>query len=268
MPAPTVRITTEIDEFATSLQRGDVLLFDSIHALSHLIKFAENRPVSHCALYLGDGTFAHVGRHKPGKTRKDPPSVPAARTDSLTEWLKSPPGPYDRTVTALRHIDVSRASDTDGVAGRALEYVDPRNSTYNYLSLIALMVPSLLRTYKHFLKDKAALALVEGAMQAVSEFTGQRVRERRTPGFHERTVAHLFGIRLSLLPRGRSIVPPRGSRPPRQVAPPRQPQNSHRWTSVDRQQRVPPDELGAQWQPGRGNPNHRQRRPGDSRRRR
>ena len=56
--ATGVRMTRRVETFSKAIHAGDVLLFDTIHPLSELIKFAENRPVNHCALYLGEGEFA------------------------------------------------------------------------------------------------------------------------------------------------------------------------------------------------------------------
>jgi hypothetical protein len=50
MTSGTVLLTTNEDQFMDSLKPGDLLLFDSVHMLSELIKFAENRPVNHCGV--------------------------------------------------------------------------------------------------------------------------------------------------------------------------------------------------------------------------
>ncbi len=168
MPEPAICMTTEISVFKKSLVPGDVVLFDTLHPLSNLIKLAENRPVSHCALYLGDDTFAHVGRHKPGKTKRARPIVPAARTDDLTKWLTPPPGPYDRTVTALRHVAVNGASDAKAVVQRAKDYAIPGDTTYDYVSLVALMVPSLLRTYRSYFQKRRSMQNLEAALKAIA----------------------------------------------------------------------------------------------------
>ena len=166
--ASSVPMTDDVGQFIGSLLEGDVLLFDTLHPLSNLIKFAENRPVNHCALFLGGGTFAHVGRHIPDPEGKGPPVKPAARVEDLAQWLHSPPGPHDRTVTALRHSKIEHASDAAGVIARAQGYVAPKDTTYNYVSLIGLMVPSLLRTYRNYLGNQGAMKLVVGTMQAFS----------------------------------------------------------------------------------------------------
>ncbi|HXX91151.1 MAG TPA: hypothetical protein VEI83_13115 [Acidimicrobiales bacterium] len=167
--AAKIRMASEVGSFIAALHPGDVLLFDTLHPLSELIKFAENRPANHAGIYLGHNEFAHVGRHVRGARRGGPPVKPAARTERLDAWLAPPPGPYDRTVTALRHPRLAaRATDADRVIQRTLAYTNPRDTTYDYVSLLALMVPSLLRTYKGYLKDKRTLRLVLGTMRAAS----------------------------------------------------------------------------------------------------
>ena len=103
--------------------------------------------MNHCALYLGAGEFAHVGRHIPDPYRVGLPIQPAARTECLVDWLVILPGPHDRTVTALRHGNVKSPSDASTIVARARTYIDLLDTTYDYVSLISLMVPSLLRTY-------------------------------------------------------------------------------------------------------------------------
>ena len=65
MAANPVAMTGSVEGFINSLRTGDILLFDTIHPLSQLVKFAENRPVNHCALYLGAGEFARCRASHP-----------------------------------------------------------------------------------------------------------------------------------------------------------------------------------------------------------
>jgi len=74
-------MTDQIDVFVRSLRTGDVILFDTVKPLSGLIKFAENRPANHCALYLGRDDLAHVGWHKPGLRPGDPLIEAAVKTE-------------------------------------------------------------------------------------------------------------------------------------------------------------------------------------------
>jgi hypothetical protein len=142
------RLTMDLDEFISTLEPADVLLFDSLHPLSRLIQFAENRPVSHAAIYLGGSNrlakFAQTTRHSSDK--------PAARKDNLRERLRVNPGPYDRTVTALRHVDVlSDRANTRGIIDRVGHYIDAANTRYAYLNLGVVMAPSLFRSYNQYL---------------------------------------------------------------------------------------------------------------------
>jgi hypothetical protein len=113
-----------------------------------LIQFAENRPVSHAAIFLGPenrrADFAHTTRHNQ--------TQPAARKAGLRDRLRGNPGPYDRTVTAFRHVDVlSRDADSEGIIDRVNHYVNPATTKYAYLNLVVLMAPTLLRSYRQYL---------------------------------------------------------------------------------------------------------------------
>ncbi len=141
-------ITTKPDKFIDHLAPGDVILFDSISLISALIKFAEARPTNHSGLYLGDGEFAHVE----GESEEHPA---AARQASLHQLLSTP---YDTTVTALRHVDVAAGADAENVVARARRYVDEGDTTYAYLSLLALTAPGLLRSYDLYMSQGKAVA--------------------------------------------------------------------------------------------------------------
>ena len=149
-----------------------MLLLDSLHPLSGLIQFAENRPVSHAAIYLGDKIFefAHTTKH----TR----TQPAARKQRLRPRLQTTPGPFDRTVTALRHVDVISGHGTDGIIERVQDYIDPANTKYAYLNLVTLMAPSLLRSYDLYLSGGRV-------MSRTLEFLLQRAAD---------TLLGLFGL--------------------------------------------------------------------------
>jgi len=162
-------ITTDAEAFLSQLRPGDVLLFDSVHMLSELIKFAENRPVNHCTVYLGNGELAQVRGHTPGLNVRDRPLVPAARKENLRDRLAASPA-YDRTISALRHVATpSGSAGAEAVVKRAREYVEPEDTTYSYLSLIALMVPSLFRTYENYFQDPGAARRVGNLLRLVSQ---------------------------------------------------------------------------------------------------
>ncbi len=128
----SLKLTTDVDDFIDSLKSGDILLFDSMHGISHLIKLAENRPVNHAALYTADGQFLHV-------ILSNPPSK-AVHTGSLKETLDLR---EVLTVTALRHADGETLWPKVQKAAQDIE----KESRYALLGLICLFVPTLLRSY-------------------------------------------------------------------------------------------------------------------------
>jgi hypothetical protein len=177
-------VSMDPDAFIDQLKPGDVVLFDSLHPLSALIQFAENRPVSHAGLYLGNGEFAQVSR----ESEKHPA---AARIESLNDRLKLP---YDQTVTALRHIDVIGGEKTDLVVKRAHDYTDTVDTKYAYLGLITLMVPALFRTYEGYFdagssmtqRIGSVLETLSQAMLTVFEPDSEIVRQ--SAGFDKKTL--------------------------------------------------------------------------------
>jgi hypothetical protein len=162
-----VQLTSDATKFVGTLRPGDLLLFDGVSPISELIKLAENRPVNHCGIYLGKREFAEVRGHKPAKDAKAPPLVPAARASNLEVLLHSSPR-YERTVTALRHVNAS-ARGAPPVAQRAREYADAADTTYRYLSLIALMVPSFFRSYENYLIARRRAQLLADVLRIVSQ---------------------------------------------------------------------------------------------------
>ena len=137
-------LTIDIDEFISWLQPADVLLYDSLRPASHIIKFAENRPINHAALYAGQAVFLHATTHEPG--------YPVVQRASLHDRLATR---RDRTVTALRHhptgsIDVRR------ILAVAEEMVaQPRS--YAFVDLLSLVVPTFLRSYRNILSSGGPL---------------------------------------------------------------------------------------------------------------
>lgn len=176
-------ITPHPDEFIRNLLPGDVLLLDSLHPVSGLIQFVENRPVNHAALYLEKGECVHVTVHKAGE--------PAARKLDLHLRLSDHPGPYDRTVTAFRHVDViSKRASAKQVVDRAEEYLTTIGTRYANLSLIAMLPGCLRRSYNAYLAGgKVPVQTLGRLLQLVSALTlslvsrGSRVPDARVrPG--------------------------------------------------------------------------------------
>jgi hypothetical protein len=85
-------LTTDINEFIRRLRDADILLFNTLHHISNVIKLADNSPVNHCALFQEYGeTILHASIPKDGG--------PAVRAECLRCRLALG---KDRTVTALR----------------------------------------------------------------------------------------------------------------------------------------------------------------------
>jgi hypothetical protein len=148
-------VTASDTEFMAELRAGDLLLFDSCHVASALIKFADNSPVNHCGVYVDHGVFMHVTHHDSGT-----PAVQKARvTDRLARY-------EDYHVVALRHrnADVDVGAPVVVARSRAFE-AEP--SAYAYLNLVALFVPAFLRSYRPRLRpDHPAAGVLERAENA------------------------------------------------------------------------------------------------------
>ncbi len=129
--------TSGADAFLGELAPGDLLLFDSSYRASALIKFADNSPVNHCAIFVGGSDIVDVTHREAGG--------PAVQRSSLLKRLEKG---HDYSVTALRHISVPRDSrkGADRVAGRAIAFCR-RDTLYNYRNLLSLTLPAFLRAY-------------------------------------------------------------------------------------------------------------------------
>jgi hypothetical protein len=134
-------MTSSIEEFIGVLGPADVLLFDSMRPVSHIIKLAENRPVNHAGLYAGSGEFLHATVHEPGE--------PTVTSVPLDRRLRS--GSH-RTVTALRHLDVLQGQlDGPGVVDRARDMAEA-GGQYALVDLMSLVIPTVWRSYHQDLK--------------------------------------------------------------------------------------------------------------------
>jgi hypothetical protein len=127
-------LTTDYKTFRGELRPGDVLLFDTLHGVSAAIKAAENRPVNHCALYMGCGRFLHASGHSGAQSALGPSTI----EDRLC-------GRLDRTITAMRHTAASRAGAAWATA-RALA-MHEKHADYAYLNLATLAAPCFCRAY-------------------------------------------------------------------------------------------------------------------------
>jgi hypothetical protein len=111
-----------------------------------MIKFAENLPVNHAALYAGDDSFYHASTHEQGD--------PAVQLMSLSERASSR---ADRTITALRHHAVSDGDlDPGGVVDGARS-MSEAGTAYAVVDLLSLVIPAFWRSYRHHFDSSGLL---------------------------------------------------------------------------------------------------------------
>ena len=130
-------VTGNEDEFLRELAPGDLLLFDSSYRTSALIKFADNSPVNHCALFTGGSDIVDVTHREGGGG--------AVQASDLLDRLEKG---NDYSVTALHHVSVSRErkEGADRAAEKAKEFCR-HDAVYNYRNLVALTLPAFVRVY-------------------------------------------------------------------------------------------------------------------------
>jgi hypothetical protein len=149
-----VLLTVDETEFVNSLNKGDVLLFDSLHFASELIKLALNRPVNHSAIFVGDKRYADANERPPGQ--------PTVCTNDIRSLLRSR---SIRTVTALRHKEVLAGRlDATSVIEQVNTFINAKDTTFSYMSLAILAVPQLSRIYKELVGDDGAVRRVMGTI--------------------------------------------------------------------------------------------------------
>jgi hypothetical protein len=151
------KLTSDIDEFLAALRDGDVLLIDSLHAVSQVIKLVDNSPVNHCALYESPGQMLHAGL-----PLEDGTSV---RSQPLRDRLI---GGHDRTVTAFRFSQKDIGPD---VLHNAHKWID-NTTRYGFKDLPSLSVQCINRSYGRALgKAQRGLLYLSRAMSSFSAFT-------------------------------------------------------------------------------------------------
>lgn len=124
-------ITWKDAEFRSQLEPGDVLILDTMNSvISHFAKLAENRPVNHVVLYIGDDQVIQCAR----------PTLdhPALRVQPISEVV----GNHIRTATVLRHRSEKRAE----VVKAAKAYLE-RQIGFDYGTLLRVFGPCLMRSY-------------------------------------------------------------------------------------------------------------------------
>ncbi len=165
--APNCLVTTDETSFCSSLEVGDVLLFDTLQLASHIIKLIDNSPVNHCALYAGGGEVVHVG-----PTGGEATNGGAAHGDPLHKMLLSR---KIRTVTAMRYIQTGDERDKDlgqRATDKAKPYLD--DARYGYGDLLGLAAACFNRAYAgpwHSVVRLTVTAMSKAAQKASATFT-------------------------------------------------------------------------------------------------
>ena len=194
-----LKVTDDVKKFLKKLKPGDILLFDTITLVSQLIKFAENRPVNHCGVFLGGDTFAQVGS-----------GTAHAHSANLRERLEERPGPLDRTVTALRHVDALDPKESKRISNSIVkiadEYINVRKTDYSFVSLRHLMIPSLYRNYRNDLENTKHVAkflpLISSFAKAILSHFGQVESVSRLDGTKSLTCSEfVYRCYLEAAPR-------------------------------------------------------------------
>lgn len=170
-------LTTDRVEFETAIKVGDLLLFDSLHLLSQFLQLADDRPINHCAVYLGGSQVAHCNKPRPD----DPDhAVYSVALFDLLDLARV------RTVTAFRHRRVDGGASPEPVVTRAHGFLNA-SVPYAYVDLARLAAPCLLRAYQYELATdhaSAVIALLRSAVAMTSVYDRSKKllsRKRSTP---------------------------------------------------------------------------------------
>jgi hypothetical protein len=127
-------VKSDVNQFIGALADGDVLLFDSLDLVSHIIKLADNAPVNHCAIFEKAGANV-IHASLPG------PGGKSVRRDSLSDIIDPR---HDHTITALRHSTNSAFGAK--ALNRAKEWLR-KDTRYGYKDLLGLGASMLNRSY-------------------------------------------------------------------------------------------------------------------------
>jgi hypothetical protein len=130
-----IYLTTEVARFVERLLPGDLLLFDTLHPVGALIKFAENRPVSHCAVHIKCGAYLNATGGDADRKAVQPGTV--------EERFASP---RERTVTALRHHDADKDLGAEWAVERA-KAIREESDKYAYLNIVSIAPACFVRAY-------------------------------------------------------------------------------------------------------------------------
>ncbi len=160
-------LTTDRVEFEKRIREGDLLLFDSLHLLSQFLQLADDRPVNHCAIYLGGHQVAQCNKPRPESPDH---AVYSAPLFELLELARV------RTVTAFRHRQVKGTTSADPVVSRAHSFLNA-SVPYAYVDLVRLAAPCLLRAYQYELADHASAVIT--LLRSATAMTSAYDRSKR-----------------------------------------------------------------------------------------
>lgn len=127
-----VVVTTEIDAFVKALLPGDILVFDNMHWLSNLIKFADNSPTSHSAVVLPGNDLVDAGEGE----------VAVLRTE-ITEYLNA--RHHTQAIQAVRPN--SLAPDAGTKLAEAVRQFEDTKHKFATMDLAWLAPAALRRSY-------------------------------------------------------------------------------------------------------------------------
>lgn len=176
-------LTSDAREFGQELRAGDILVFDSLSAVSGLIQWADDAPANHVALMLDAKTAieANLGASPKSAVHR----LPVAELTALTRV---------RGVLAMRHPDLAPGS---APLLRVIERAESfeRRATRFSVAELALLCPSaLLRSYDrpgaNPLPDGVARRILVAALQLSA-----RQALRRLPDDAESLVCSEFVYR-------------------------------------------------------------------------
>lgn len=164
---PSPKLTSAITAFLDELRTGDVLLFNSLHPVSHAIKLVDNSPVNHCAIYDEHGEqILHASLPITRRDERGRDVSISVRADSLVARLRKG---ADRTVTAMR---VDNAALGGKVVGEARHWIK-LTTRYGFKGLPSLGAQCVNRSYGRSLSKRQQFLLYQAAraMSAPSRAT-------------------------------------------------------------------------------------------------
>lgn len=163
-----MNLTSDPAVFLTHLRAGDVLVFDSLSAVSGLIQWADDAPANHAALMV-DETTAIEANLAPEPT----PAVHRVGAEELTSLARV------RGVLALRHPQLTPGSEAlTRVLARAAQF-ERDASRFSVAELMLLGPSALIRSYdrpgRNPLPDNMARRMLMVALQLAARESLRRL---------------------------------------------------------------------------------------------